>query len=149
MQLWLLIFVFICRHTVGTYAGVLGAFLRDHDGLVLLAVELQQTILVTELFHLCPPHHRLCQVTLNLTTVAPRRLVARNGTVSHPPLNIWSVLKNDAEVKKIPCRTSRGTSWHKSRCRSRESCLRTVAWRSSYRAGYSGYSLHTSDPTSW
>lgn len=61
------------------FTGVLGAFLCDHDGLILLAVELQQTILVTELFHLCSPHDRLRQATLNLTTVAPRRLVARKG----------------------------------------------------------------------
>lgn len=32
--------------------GVLGSFLCDHDGLVLLEVELQQTLLVTELLHL-------------------------------------------------------------------------------------------------
>lgn len=71
-----------------TYAGVLRALLRDHDGLVLLAIELQQAVLVTELFHLCSPHHRLCQVTLNLTTVAPRRLVARKGRF-HPPLRTY------------------------------------------------------------
>lgn len=51
--------------------------------------------MVTELFHLCSPHHRLCQVALNLTTVASRRLVARKGTVSHLTVKtlIWSVLK--------------------------------------------------------
>lgn len=59
-----------------TQAGVLRALLCDHDGLVLLAVELQQTFLVTEMLHLCSPHHGLRQIALHLAAVAARRLVA-------------------------------------------------------------------------
>lgn len=59
-----------------THAGVLRALLRDHDGLILLAVELQQTFLVTEMLHLCSPHHGLRQVALHLAAVAACRLVA-------------------------------------------------------------------------
>lgn len=54
--------------------GVLRALLSHHDGLVLLTVELQQTVLVTKVLHLRSPHHRLGQVALNLAAVAPGRL---------------------------------------------------------------------------
>lgn len=63
-------------HTVCTQCGVLGAFLCDHDGLILLTVELQQALLVAEVLHLCSPHHGLRQVSLHLAAVTPRRLVA-------------------------------------------------------------------------
>lgn len=52
-------------------------------------------------------------------------------------------------VRTTPWRTSHWTSWHRSHCRSPEWCLRTAGWCFSYRAGCSGYSLHTSNPTSW
>lgn len=60
---------------VHTRAAVLRAFLRGHDGLVLLAIEPEQTLLVAELLHLRAPHHRLRQLALNLAAVAARRLV--------------------------------------------------------------------------
>lgn len=79
-----------------TQAAVLGSFLCDHDGLVLLAVELEQTLLVTELLHLWPPHHRLCQITLHLTAVTPRRLVA---TQEH-----WHQVKTKPEALHLSLR---------------------------------------------
>lgn len=68
-------------HSVCTQGGVFRAFLCDHDWLVLLAVELQQTLLVTEMLHLCSPHHRLCQVPLHLTAVTPRSLVTTKKSI--------------------------------------------------------------------
>lgn len=66
--------IMFCNHNHHTNR-VLRALLCDHDGLILLAVELQETLLVTEVFHLRSPHHRLHQVSLHLTAVTPCRLV--------------------------------------------------------------------------
>lgn len=53
---------------------VLGPLLRGHVGLVLLAVEAQQAVLVAEVLHLAAPLHALPQGALRLAAVAPRGL---------------------------------------------------------------------------
>lgn len=60
-----------------TIVQVLGSFLRGQVGLVLLAVEAEQTVLIAEMLHLAAPLHLLFQGSLGLTTVTPHSLNAK------------------------------------------------------------------------
>lgn len=133
----------------GTQSGVLRSLLRDHDGLILLQVEPQQTLLVTELLHLFSPHHRLSQFPLHLAAVAPRCLVARRRKIIEDEKQFSAHIRihlNFTFKKDPPCSTSRWTCWHTSRCRSLGSFHQAPGSRFSYRAGCNGYSSHTWDP---
>lgn len=60
---------------------VLGPLLGGHVGLVLLAVEAQQAVLVAEVLHLAAPLHALPQRALGLAAVTPRGLPGWGGGV--------------------------------------------------------------------
>ena len=77
--------------TTRTKADVLRSLLRDHDGLVLLQVEAQETLLVTELLHLRPPVDRLREVALHPAAVAPRRLGGTRGTADTHQSCLWYI----------------------------------------------------------
>lgn len=60
-----------------TIVQVLRSFLGGQVGLVLLAVEAEQTVLIAEMLHLAAPLHLLFQGSLRLTTVTPYSLNAK------------------------------------------------------------------------
>lgn len=60
-----------------TIVQILGSFLGGQVGLVLLAVEAEQAVLIAEMFHLATPLHLLFEGSLRLTTVTSHSLNAK------------------------------------------------------------------------
>ena len=79
--------------TTHTKADVLGPLLRDHDRLVLLQVEAQEALLVTEVFHLRPPVDCLREVALHPAAVTPRRLGGTPGTADPHTSHVYGTLQ--------------------------------------------------------